>query len=176
MKTKIALSIFLIFHVLAIFVLPNPDSILYREWQSVFARYGSTLGINTTWRFFSPNPNLSTVEYEVIGMDHEPEVHRYPPSVAAVGSREAYNRLMNYAIYMAAGSRYLEDFLHPTLCKMHPGAAALSYYVISNRFPTIESAQLRASSREDLSVKTRSRAGEFSCDEDSTAHDAEGDE
>ncbi|MEK6554565.1 MAG: hypothetical protein AABZ31_04945 [Bdellovibrionota bacterium] len=163
LKQKILLSIFLAFHVSAIFVLPNPDSILYREWQNVFATYGSSIGMNTTWRFFSPNPALSTVEYEVVRSGEEPERHRYPESVAQVGSREAFNRLMNFAIFMAANREYLEKYLHPYICKLHPEAEQISYYVITNKFPTIENAQLRASSREDLSVKARNGAGEFDC-------------
>ena len=163
MKAKILLSLFLVFHVVAIFVLPNPDSILYREWQGVIATYGSTIGMNTTWRFFSPNPSLSTVEYEVVKSGHEPEKFRYPASVEQVGSREAFNRLMNFAIFMAATRENLEKFLHPYICKMHPDAEQIAYYIITNKFPTIENAQLRASSREDLSVKARNPAGEFDC-------------
>jgi hypothetical protein len=163
MKAKILLSLFLVFHVIAIFVLPNPDSILYREWQNVIATYGSTIGMNTTWRFFSPNPSLSTVEYEVVKSGHEPEKFRYPASVEQVGSREAFNRLMNFAIFMAASRETLERFLHPYICKMHPDAEQIAYYIITNKFPTIENAQLRASSREDLSIKSRNPAGEFDC-------------
>ena len=163
MKTKILLSLFLCFHIAAVFVLPNPDSILYRETEKVFATYGSLLGFNTTWRFFSPNPSLSTVEYTALKDGEELRQKKYPDSVEEVGNRDSFNRLMNYAIFMAARREFLEKYLHPYICKINPDADAIAYSIVTNRFPTIEKAQLEASAREDMTERVRNPAGEFGC-------------
>lgn len=154
---QIALSAFLLFHLAAVFVLPNPDSIIYRETESLFLNYGNVLGINTTWRFFSPNPLIHMFEYEVVTAegneaDAEGNVikHRYPESVESAGSREGFNRRLNQVMFMMADPQHLNDFMAPYLCKQHPKATGLSFYSVSREFPTVETARTYESRRESL--------------------------
>ena len=63
---KFFLSVFIILHVTTMVVVSNPGSILSRSLPHFMISYASTLGLNTTWRFFSPNPaGERYIEYEV---------------------------------------------------------------------------------------------------------------
>jgi hypothetical protein len=178
LKTRIAqilFSAFLIFHVTAIFILPNPESIIFRETEKIFLNYGNFLGINTTWRFFSPNPLIRILEYEVIDSNGNSDnvVHKYPISPKADGSRESYNRQLNYAMYMMSNNDHLRDFLTPFLCRRHPEASSLTYYSVQREMPTVERAAQRSSSRENLEKLTRTNLGEFLCRPPETENDSE---
>lgn len=172
MIPRVLLSAFLIFHVTAILVLPNPESIIFRRVEKIFVNYGNLLGINTTWRFFSPNPLIRMFEYEVVENDAyaeyavEVERHRWPASVEAVGTREGFNRRLSYAMIMMANQLYLREILAPYLCRFHPLAKALNFYAVHREFPSVEKAQTYVSGREDLEKMDRMGLGEYPCGEE----------
>lgn len=168
MKRKIAqivLSIFLVYHVCAILILPNPDSIIFRQVERIFLNYGNFLGINTTWRFFSPNPLIRMLEYEILDADGHVvgEVHKFPESPSKEGSRESYNRQLNYAMYMMSNMEHLRGFLTPYLCARHPEAHGFVYYSVSRDMPTVEAAASHGAGREYLERITRTTLADFPC-------------
>ena len=64
------LSVYVVYHVLAVLILPNPHSIVGNRLAGFFTPYANTLGLNTTWKFFAPNPTPNIFyEYEVISWD-----------------------------------------------------------------------------------------------------------
>jgi hypothetical protein len=162
---QILLSAFLVFHVAAVFILPNPESLLFRQTEKIFVNYGNTLGLNTTWRFFSPNPMIQMLEYELTDSsgDTEGVPYRYPVSKAVEGSRESYNRKLNNSMYMMENPEFLREFLGPFLCKKHPGAHGLRVYSVRREFPTLEIAQSYSSDRESLEKLTRVAVGDVNC-------------
>ncbi len=162
---KVALSAFIVFHLAAVFILPNPDSILYHETQKVVRAYGTMFGIHTTWRFFSPNPLLKVLEYRVIGSKTENAEtrHRFPESVKEAGNREGFNRLMTYAMFMAQSHEYLEAHLQPYICAKWPDATSIEYEILGNEFSPIERAQRVGLDRAMLMKQVRNPAGEIEC-------------
>lgn len=176
MIAKVALSLFVIFHVAAVFILPNPGSLLYNATQSVVQKYGTAIGVHTTWRFFSPNPLIKTLEYRVIGSpdDSSEVVHRFPQDVAEVKNREGYNRVMNYSMFMAMSRETLEKHLNVHLCKKWPKATAIEYEIVGNEFSPIERAQRDGYDRSMLLKQVRSNAGELECRREVDAPKVEG--
>lgn len=162
---KVALSLFVVFHVAAVFILPNPGSLLYNATQSVVQKYGTGFGIHTTWRFFSPNPLIKNLEYRVIGSpDNSSEViHRYPQDVNEVKNRESFNRVMNYAMFMTISRETLEKHLNRHLCEKWPKATSIEYEIVGNEFSPIERAQRDGYDRSMLLKQVRSNAGEVPC-------------
>lgn len=162
---KVAISAFVVFHLAAVFILPNPDSILYHATQKVIRTYGTALGLHTTWRFFSPNPLLKVLEYRVVGSKTESAEtrHRFPEDVKEAGNREGFNRLMTYAMYMAQSKETLEAHLQPYLCAKWPDATSIEYEILGNEFPAIERAQKIGLDREMLMKQVRQPAGELEC-------------
>lgn len=168
MKTwvKVLLSLFIVFHLLAVLVLPNPNSILYRRLP-ILVEYGNLLAINTTWRFFSPNPLIKTVEYETYEYDDfydviKSESHLFPESVSGVGGREAFNRTMNYAMIASSRADWAQELLGPLLCKKHPNADEIAIYQVRNDLMAIEKAQLYENS-DLLFEKIKERVTDIQC-------------
>src|SRR5437867_2035354 len=107
---KIVLSCFIIFHIISVFVLPNPESIVYRN-LTLIPQYGNLFGLNTTWRFFSPNPLIRLLEYDVFYRDKDGQLqmtsHQYP-SMADHELREIYNRKMTNGMFMLSRGEYFD--------------------------------------------------------------------
>src|SRR6185437_7677907 len=102
---KILLSLFAAWQIFSIFVLPDPDSVVYRHFTNSIVQYGNLIGCNNTWRFFSPNPLIRLLEYDVFTRDQNGELHlltsgRYPRKLEAEPNREVYNRKLNSGMYL----------------------------------------------------------------------------
>src|SRR3954467_1869488 len=53
---KLVFSLFLLYHLAVIVIMPNPSSLLGRKYSRYLTDYANSLGLNTTWQFFSPGP------------------------------------------------------------------------------------------------------------------------
>ena len=165
---KGALSLFIIFHVTAIFIFPNPESILYRRTASVLATYGNFFGFNTTWRFFSPNPMVRIIEYDVFKADDtgqlQGETFRYPRDIKEEKFREIYNRKLNNAMFMVMRQNLLNEVLGPMMCRWHPGAETLAVSIKGRVIPTIESSKLSgAPARQELGAIQKQYMADVQC-------------
>lgn len=177
MKTavKVLLSLFICFHLLAILVLPNPNSLPNRELP-LLSTYGNLLAINTTWRFFSPNPLIKTVEYETYKYDDnynviETKEYKFPLSVEDIGGREAYNRTLNYAMIAVGHPDWAYQLLGPVLCRKHPEVDEIAIYQLRRDYVPIEKAQI-LESYEKLYEVIRDRVTDVSCKDLKEAPDA----
>jgi hypothetical protein len=147
---------------------PNPESIVHRILSPVFSGYGNFLGVNNTWRFFSPNPNLRILEYDARTYDEESDVsreetHRFPESYEAVGNREGYNRRLNFAMMVSGHFQALDKIMAPLLCKLQPWAQEISIYHLHREFPSVEKANTYGAGRESLSEVRRIHLRDVDC-------------
>lgn len=166
---QIFLTAFILFHLLSIFVLPNPDSILYRKLASPVVTYGNFFGFNTTWRFFSPNPLIRIMEYKVFtpGSDGQlaETVFRYPRDLKDEGSRETYNRKLANSMVMLMREDFLKEIIGPKICGWHPGAETVSISMKGRVWPTIEkSALMGEEKRHELGQIQTQHVMDINCD------------
>lgn len=152
---KFILSVFIIFHLICVFILPNPDGILYRQFAPVVVTYGSFFGFNTTWRFFSPNPLIRIMQYEVFSRNEDGnlvgQIFQYPRSLEEEGSRENFNRKLTNSMFMMMREEYMRDILGPKICSWHPGAEIISFSMRGRVLPSIEKSKFMGSVREEIS-------------------------
>lgn len=166
---KVAASAALVFHLLAVLIFPNPNSIIFRE-MPFLSFYGNLLGLNTTWRFFSPNPLIRTVEYTVYSYDESAEtfeaskVWQYPESVEAVGNRETFNRLLNFAMLAANTAEWANALLGPILCRKHVSADVIALYQVKTEFLPIEKARMMQASGESLYTRHKEQVADIHCE------------
>lgn len=158
---KTILSVFIVFHLACIFILPNPESMLYRATAPVVTTYGNLLGMNTTWRFFSPNPMIRYMEYTVFYRDANKRlmssVYRYPRIYTEEKFFENYSRKLNNSMYMMMHKDHLRDNFGKILCSWHPEAEVISVAARGRVFPNIEKSQLISGGRSELGeVQTQS--------------------
>jgi hypothetical protein len=166
--TKAVLSAALVFHLVAILVLPNPESVIYRSLEKVLVPYGNFLGLHTTWRFFSPNPQMRFLEYEALGFNDQGDISysyraRFPEKGKDVISRESFNRMMNFAMIVSGRPDLQRSILKPVLCARNSKAETIYLYNLGHQIENIERARLSGGPREAISTLDRIEVGSFKC-------------
>lgn len=148
----------------------------------LLSAYGNLLGLNTTWRFFSPNPLIRTIEYTFYSYDEDSQnydaskVWQFPESLEAIGSRESYNRLLNFAMLAAATPEWATALLGPILCRKHQQADVIAVYQVRTEFLPIERARLMQASGENLYFRHRDKVADLDCEAYRTSDTAAGSE
>ncbi len=143
---KVFLSIFAVWHIFSIFVLPDPDSIVYRHLTRSVVPYGNLIGFNNTWRFFSPNPLIRLLEYDVFTRDSSGNLRlltsgRYPRRLEHEGNREVYNRKLNSGMFLMIQNK-VPVTIGRVLCRQYANADTIAIYLRGRVFPEIEKADL----------------------------------
>ncbi|MCB0407118.1 MAG: hypothetical protein KDD34_02875 [Bdellovibrionales bacterium] len=140
---QLIFSLFLVYHLMAILIMPNPGSYVERHFGFLFYGYTSTLGINTPWQFFSPNPATKMFyEYEIIeneGSDSLTQTYRWPPEknhTNMIGAN--YKRLIYHSWYTTSSEERKSKFLMNYLCRKHPSAISISLKSFSEKVPPME--------------------------------------
>lgn len=72
-------SVWLVFHLGAVFLMPYQESYFTLQLRSVIEPYLGALGLQSTWRFFAPEPMTGTQELETQLIDAKGEVIREMP-------------------------------------------------------------------------------------------------
>ena len=143
---KTFLSLFAIWHIFSIFVLPDPDSVLYHHLTNSVVRYGNLIGFNNTWRFFSPNPLIRLLEYDIFTRGQNGQLHfllsgRYPRSFNQEPNREIYNRKLDSGMYLMMQNK-VPVTIGRVLCRQYANADTIAIYLRGREFPPIEKANL----------------------------------
>lgn len=153
---RFIISVFLLYHLAVVLIMPNPGSLLGRKFSRYLTDYANTLGINTTWQFFSPGPApVFYLEYDVESEDLDAETPSFqiPPKRRASYYDEFYNRtLYSMRFFVLAPVETFERFFVRWLCKQHPEAVSLAIRTVGEPVKNIERAQ-GEESFDDLSEK-----------------------
>ena len=148
---KILLSLAIIYHLLAVIVFPNPNSILARSLAPLINPYGNTLGLNTTWQFFSPDPgHLRYVSYQVVvetGEDFQLEDFSWPPDNTEGMFTANIGRRFYHAFRTVLTDDKRQNYLVPFLCRKHPQATSIVIKTVNKVIPSIEEMQLESYSK-----------------------------
>ena len=67
----VAVSAWLVFHLGAVFVMPYSESYFSQWFQPVIEPYLGALGLQSTWRFFAPEPMTGVQQLEIQVIDAE---------------------------------------------------------------------------------------------------------
>lgn len=121
---KSFLSIFLVYHLLAISILPMGKGLLIRELGRHFYTYANIFGLNTTWQFFSPGPSpIFYLEYSFTypeaadGSIEMSEPKLLPEKRVGFGVSDFYSRRLYSMRFLSLDEGRLEKYLAPWFCK-----------------------------------------------------------
>lgn len=149
---KLGLSLFLVYHLSTILLMPNSSSLLGRKTSWLFLSYANTMNFNTTWQFFSPGPSPTFyLEYEVEMPGDRESISAplmYPPQRKGLVWDDAWNRRLFGMRFFALTDNQLERFFIPYLCRENPGAEAISSRGVVEKVEDIERAGEWASFKE----------------------------
>ena len=146
-KTKKFFFTSLFFYFVAmIIVFGNGSSFLGRYFQSVFNPVANTIGLNTTWNFFSPDPaHTMYLKYYVLFEDDygnetaDTIIGYYPDSKDQGDDFRLDKKRDSYAMRFLAVDPYrIETFFTPWICRKHPTAKKLQVELFVNRIPTLD--------------------------------------
>jgi hypothetical protein len=144
---KVVLSIWLVYHLIVIVVMPNSVSYLGRHYESWLSTYANNLNLNTPWNFFSPDPAQTmyfkyTIYFrnELLEDLKEP-VEGYFPKEKDKGAYGAAERRELYAMrYMIIDPKRVDKFLGPWLCKKFEGASSVKLEHVIDNIPPLDRA------------------------------------
>ncbi len=138
---KIGLSVFLVYHLITVLLLPVASSLAGRRLARYFIPYANTLGFNTTWQFFSPAPSpMFYLEYELeTGADDEvPETKTYPPARKGHTWDEGWSRRLFGMRFFALNEERLENYFVPFLCRENPTAKSVVIQAVFEKIEDVE--------------------------------------
>jgi hypothetical protein len=166
---KVALTVFLIYHLSAVLLLPNSTSLVGRKLSRYFLNYANQLGFNTGWAFFSPAPSpMFYLEYDAEMANGEeanggqPLV--YPPHRVGFGYDDGWNRRLFGMRFFALNPERLERFFVPYLCRQVPGAQRITVQPVFERIEDVERAGEWAEFK-DMSERLDLPRQKYSCPE-----------
>jgi hypothetical protein len=161
---RILISIFIVYHLIAVMLYPNPFSILSRDFSGLFNSYGNLLALNTTWQFFSPNPGaIKYINYDVIkeqDADFNISTFQFPPQDDKHLWKDNKGRLFYFTVRMISSSQNMSQFLIPFLCRKHSDADSIVIKAIEKNIPNIESAKMGAETEDNMNLPEQ----EYSCE------------
>lgn len=181
---KTVLSIFLVYHLLAVTILPMGSGLVVRELGRYFVGYANLFALNTTWQFFSPGPSpIFYLEY----------TYSYPPAVddeeawetlsepmllperrVGFGISDFYSRRLYSMRFLSLNSDRMERLLVPWLCKQDPRATSVSVRQMFGEIQNVERhrGQFGADSFADMAEKRKSERLNFRCEYETPSESA----
>ncbi|HVK61786.1 MAG TPA: hypothetical protein VM432_09565 [Bdellovibrionales bacterium] len=142
---KIVLSLFIVFHLSAVLILPNSSSLMGRRLSWLFLDYANLMIFNRTWQFFSPGPMPNMyLEYEVETEDNAledvRETYQWPKSNVNRFNNDFFLRTVAGMRFLGSNEVNFHKYFIPYLCRQHPGAVAVNMRSVVEQIPSIERA------------------------------------
>lgn len=163
--TRVGLTIFLVYHLAAVVLLPNPGSILARAFAPILNPYAATLAINSPWRFFAPNPGRHRyIEVELTKPDGDTETFFWPPRERDDILTENYNRRTNHSIMTTSTVERLHKYFAPWICRRFPDAESFSMRPVVIDIPSIEKAGIIDKKFAELEARVDFPPQRFDCE------------
>lgn len=176
---KIILSLWAVYQIFVILVMPNLGSYLGRSAQPFISSYASIIGVNASWNFFSPDPaHTMYIRYRVHygtnenGDEIKEPVEGFFPKEKNKAVVETFRQRELYIMrFMVLYPKRLQYLMGPWLCKQYPGAQSIEMeHVVETVAPLAEAVtfmdeNIRELSRELQVVKTEYDCSGSSLDE-----------
>ena len=130
---KIGLSVFLIFHLFAVIIVPNSMNYLGLQTGPILERYVNFFELSQNWSFFAPEPGPPVfVEWEILDAQGEPiEKTRWP----ALGSTY---RKVSLAVFTSTTDEKVDQLMGSYLCRTNPKAGSVRIWRVISPAPTRE--------------------------------------
>jgi len=152
-------------------VMGNGSSFLGRYLGQYYFAVANTVGVNTTWNFFSPDPAHIMYIHYIIHFDDdygnptkESKEYFYPEQKD--GSDFAINvRRHNYMMrFIAIDNNRVNSFFVPWVCKQNPGATTVQFGLVLTRIPSLDKViTLQGTPYSDLLVTEELNPNVFNC-------------
>lgn len=169
---KILLSVWIVYNLITLVVMPNAGSFLGRKFGAWLGPYANVVGLNASWNFFSPDPaHTMYIKYYVEFLNADGEEVKEPitgyfPQEKNQGVMDITRRRELYVMrFMMIGANRLQALFAPWLCRQYPGATSVHIeQVIETVAPLDEVLTVSDQSVADLSREIQYANFDFRCD------------
>lgn len=138
---KAVLSLFLIYHLLAVSIVPNGQTYLGGVLAPGVEPYIKFLEFGNSWSFFAPEPGPPPVFVEYELLDHQGnsfERGRWPEMPDPFWIRERQNRRIAAAEFMMANEVRAEKMMLYYLCAHKPGTHSMRVWRVMYSIPDFQ--------------------------------------
>ncbi len=129
---KIFLSVWIVYNIITMVVMPNAGSFLGRKYGHYIAPYANIVGLNASWNFFSPDPAQTIyLKYfiEFLNSDgdsvQDPIVGYFPQEKNKAVMDVNRRRELYVMRFMIIGPNRLQNLFGPWLCRQYPNATSV---------------------------------------------------
>ncbi len=159
---------------MVITLFPNGSSYLGRSLASYFMPYANSLGLNTTWNFFSPDPaHTMFLKYNIRFEDangndlREPLDGFFPPEKEKIVTDSSKRRFLYALRFFLLDTSRMKTILGPWLCRQNPGSSVITMEQILEPIPNLDKARLgdMPDPTENIMMKEVFRCGQSYQDE-----------
>ena len=145
LAVKVICSLWIVYHLLGIAIMPSVQSIIVKEKGWIFRTYLHQLGLNTTWNLFSPDPATAMfMKVKLVPQDETKEA--IDLMLPTFGDEINWNPTKRRALYLMRYALMDEDkaynYLIPWYCRNYPGTKEVYVEGVGTRIPGIEQARL----------------------------------
>lgn len=153
---RLFLSVVIIYFLVMILVLANGSSVMGKALYPYFGLVANSMGLNTSWNFFSPDPaHVIYIKSLIIYQDEYGNTVKdtitdvYPPSEDK-GDFGLVSRRDSFASrFFMIDAQRIQSYYAPWLCKKYPGARRVAIEGMMLSVPSLE----RAATELSLSVQ-----------------------
>ena len=168
---SVFLGIVFIYSVSMMIILGNGSSFLGRYLGFIYTPVANSIGLNTTWNFFSPDPaHTMYLHYRVLfqdeyGNEKQETIEKYFPEDALDNNFWLPHRRLSYVMrFFAADSNRIEKFLVPWLCKKNPESTHIQTEMLLYRIPPLDVVNtLKSENYEDLVQQEEINKTTYAC-------------
>ncbi len=142
-RIKIILSLFILYHLYAVTLIPNSQTYLGLKSAPWIEPYVNFFEFVTQWGFFAPEPGPPPlfIEYELVDQEGKSiEVGRWPEIPDPYFLRERQNRKVNVVRFMATATGRAEMMMAPYFCKQNPKVSSVRLWRLYYNLPSLEQA------------------------------------
>lgn len=142
-KTKwiqAGLSLFLVYHLFALFIAPNSQTYLGYQVKAFVEPYLSLLEMVSGWNFFAPDPGPPPIFLEWDLLDDKGVAYergRFPDFPSRFFWRERQNRRITLSRFMVNDDSHSERMFIPYLCEQNPKAHGVRLWKTSLTIPSL---------------------------------------
>lgn len=150
-------------------IMGNGASFLGHYLSSLFIPVANTIGLNTTWNFFSPDPAHTMYIKVSFIFPGSAEENIILPEQREDGSFDfsLNKRRMSYVVrYLIIDQQKVEQFLAPWLCRKKPLAESVYIETVLEKIPPLDKViTLKDTIFNDLIEKQTINSLSFQCDQ-----------
>ena len=142
---SVFLGIVFIYLVSMMIILGNGSSFMGRHLGFLYTPVANSIGLNTTWNFFSPDPaHTMYLRYRILfqdeyGNEKKETIEKYFPEDALENNFWMHHRRLSYVMrFLSADTHRIQNFLVPWLCRKNPDASNIQTEMLLYKIPPLD--------------------------------------